>query len=115
MTDDTEKLGWPERMYLLHPSVKTFGDMITNPEREEYVHADRVKALEVERDIFYEEAMHHIDLWGKALAENTKLEARLAKAVEAARAYRVATKHLGPCPETSAGLDAVLAEAKGKP
>jgi len=42
------------------------------------------------------------------------LTARLAKVVEAARAYRVATKHLGPCPETSAGLDAALAEAKGK-
>ena len=49
--------------------------------------ADRIEALVKEKDGFYEEAMHHIDLWGKALAENTKLEARLAKAVEALRFY----------------------------
>jgi hypothetical protein len=28
---------------------------------------DRMEALEAERDSFYEEAMHHIELWGKAL------------------------------------------------
>ena len=41
-------------------------------------------------------------------------EAKLAKVVNAARAYRIATKHLRPCPETSDGLDAVLAELEGK-
>lgn len=46
MTDEMPELEWPNRMYLLHPSVKTFGDMITNPEREEYVRASTVKRLE---------------------------------------------------------------------
>lgn len=50
MTDDTEELEWPDRMYLLHPSVKTFGGMITTPERKEYVRADRIEALVRERD-----------------------------------------------------------------
>lgn len=113
MPDNTEELEWPERMYLLHPSVKTFGDMITIPERQEYVHADRVKALEVERDSFYEEAMHHIALWGKALAENTKLEAHLAKAVGALRAIKdVECVH---CTDFFHELaDAVLAEIGGE-
>lgn len=48
MTDDTEELEWPERMYLLHPSVKTFGDMITAPERKEYVRADIIESLRAE-------------------------------------------------------------------
>jgi hypothetical protein len=39
-----------------------------------------------------------------------QLEAKLSKVVNAARAYRIATTHLRPCPETSDGLDAVLAE-----
>ena len=43
-----------------------------------------------------------------------QLEAKLAKVVNAARAYRIATKHLRPCPETSDGLDAVLAELEEK-
>lgn len=42
MTDEMPELEWPERMYLLHPSVKTFGEMITNPERKEYICADRL-------------------------------------------------------------------------
>lgn len=33
-------------MYLLHPSIKTFGAMVSNPERREYVRADRIEALE---------------------------------------------------------------------
>jgi hypothetical protein len=40
MSDD---LGpWPEKMYLLHPSLKSFGDRVTYPERREYVRADLV-------------------------------------------------------------------------
>ena len=69
MTDDMEKLEWPERMYLLHPSVKTFGDMITIPERQEYVHADQIRALEAQRDGFQQEAENYINLLGKALVE----------------------------------------------
>ena len=42
MSDD---LGpWPEKVYLLHPSVKTFGDMVTYPERREYVLAETAEA-----------------------------------------------------------------------
>ena len=36
---------WPEKMYLLHPSIKTFGAMVSNPERREYVRADRIEEL----------------------------------------------------------------------
>ena len=55
MTD--ESFGWPERMYLLHPSVKTFGDMITSPERKEYVNADRVvRMVQEARDQAFREA-----------------------------------------------------------
>ena len=44
MSDD---LGpWPEKMYLLHPSLKSFGDRVTYPERREYVLADRIEELE---------------------------------------------------------------------
>jgi hypothetical protein len=42
MSDD---LGpWPEKVYLLHPSIKSFGDMVTNPERREYVLAETAEA-----------------------------------------------------------------------
>ena len=45
MTDEMPELEWPDRMYLLHPSIKTLGEMITNPERKEYVKADRIEEL----------------------------------------------------------------------
>ena len=48
MSDD---LGpWPEKVYLLHPSIKSFGGMVTNPERREYVLADSIEELERERN-----------------------------------------------------------------
>jgi hypothetical protein len=62
--------------------------------------ADRIEELEHEKK---EAWLNELD----ALA-------KLAKAVEAAKAYRIATKHLKPCPETSAGLDAVLDELEVK-
>lgn len=62
-------------------------------EVDAFAAADRIEALVRERDGFYEEAMHHIELWGKALAENTKLEVRLAKAVEALRATTASIEH----------------------
>lgn len=37
---------WPEKMYLLHPSIKTFGAMVSSPERREYVRADRIEEIE---------------------------------------------------------------------
>jgi hypothetical protein len=42
---DQEQEPWPEKMYLLHPSIKTFGAMVSNPERREYVRADRIEEL----------------------------------------------------------------------
>ena len=48
MSDD---LGpWPEKVYLLHPSIKSFGALVTNPERREYVLADRIEEVERERN-----------------------------------------------------------------
>ena len=41
---------WPEKMYLLHPSIKTFAGMVSNPERREYVRADRIEELVKERE-----------------------------------------------------------------
>ena len=42
---DKEQEPWPEKVYLLHPSIKTFGAMVSNPERREYVLADRIDEL----------------------------------------------------------------------
>lgn len=42
---DQELEPWPEKVYLLHPSIKTFGAMVSNPERREYVSADRIEEL----------------------------------------------------------------------
>ena len=55
---------WPEKMYLLHPSIKTFGAMVSNPERREYVRADRIEELN---------------------ERLTECEARLSKAIAALR------------------------------
>ena len=49
---------WPLRVYILHPNVKTYGDMVTAPERREYVDGDKVAAL-VEALKFY--ADHTLD------------------------------------------------------
>lgn len=37
--DDLERI-WPERILTLHPQVKTFGEMVSHPERREYIRAD---------------------------------------------------------------------------
>ena len=37
--DDLERI-WPERILTLHPQVKTFGEMVSHPERREYVRRD---------------------------------------------------------------------------
>lgn len=73
--------------------------------------ADRIEALVRERDGFYEEAMHHIELWGKALAENTKLEVRLAKAVEALRAVLGACDQGRMIPRPGSGAGGMTIEA----
>jgi hypothetical protein len=75
--------------------------------------ADRIEALVKERDEALNQldsVRHSVDVLEGRVA---MFMARLAKVVAVARAYRIATKHLRPCPETSAGLDAVLAEIEG--
>jgi hypothetical protein len=64
---------WPEKLYLLHPSIKTFGGMVSNPERREYVRADRIEELERERH----EAINAA--WRNGIAQEAA-EAKLAKA-----------------------------------
>lgn len=39
MNDTPERI-WPKELYCLHPDVKTFGMMITYPERKKYVLGD---------------------------------------------------------------------------
>jgi len=76
MSDD---LGlWPEKVYLLRPSIKSFGGMVTNPERREYVLADRIEQLE-ERN--KELTLQLLATSGQAADALDKL----AKAVEALR------------------------------
>ena len=76
---------WPEKMYLLHPSIKTFGAMVSNPERREYVRADRIE--ELENSLAWYQMMdamssdHVVELTDKLEAA----EAKLTKAVEALR------------------------------
>ena len=56
---DQELEPWPEKMYLLHPSIKTFGAMVSNPERREYVSADRIEEVVKERDLWRSRYEHH--------------------------------------------------------
>jgi hypothetical protein len=37
-------LEWPATAYILHPSVQTYGDLVSNPERRKYIRADLVDA-----------------------------------------------------------------------
>ena len=80
-------------------------------ELDAFAAADRIEALvrDMASGSFYKEA--DIDA---LMAERDRAKANLAKVVAAARAYRIATKHLRPCPETSAGLDTALAEIGGE-
>lgn len=69
---------WPEKMYLLHPSIKTFGAMVSNPERREYIRADRIEELEKEQ------ARLHAG-WHEANVSELIAKLKLTKAVEALR------------------------------
>ena len=81
MSDD---LGpWPEKVYLLHPFVKTFGDMVTNPERRKYVIADRMEEVERERDDYAHKLMEANNTYSDMHLDIERLSDKLAKAVEA--------------------------------
>ena len=71
---------WPEKMYLLHPSIKTFGAMVSNPERREYVRADRIEELEKRCSVYARSDQFLVE-------EIKELEAKLTKAMEALRFY----------------------------
>jgi hypothetical protein len=34
------ELDWPDKLHCLHPTVKSFGEMIMHPERKEYIRRD---------------------------------------------------------------------------
>lgn len=84
---------WPEKMYLLHPSIKTFGAMVSNPERREYVRADRIEELEREIQTLTTAGIIEVAVRNPCVMGYMKhwedraeaAEAKLTKAVEALR------------------------------
>lgn len=67
--------------------------------------ADRIEALVKEKD----DAVIKRAAWE---LEAKTLQARAERLEAAGKAYREATRHLKPCPETSAGFDAALKGVK---
>lgn len=67
--------------------------------------ADRMEALVKERDALTRRNEHWRRESDRAIHELTTRAERLEVA---GRAYREATRHLKPCPETSANFDAAL-------
>jgi len=63
--------------------------------------ADRIEALVKERDQW-------IVRCGRERAFASSHRIRAERLVAAGKAYREATRHLKPCPETAAGFDAAL-------
>ena len=104
---DQEQEPWPEKVYLLHPSIKTFGAMVSNPERREYVLADRIEELERGMDALQD----RLDAANKARADANfranKKQFKLAKAVDALRFYADGLRNAGLA-------RAALAELEGK-
>ena len=92
---------WPEKMYLLHPSIKTFGAMVSNPERREYVRADRIEELgrsikdlkKLSIKLLNEKLQGE---WREPLvAELEAAEAKLTKALEERDEYKAAAEICG--------------------
>lgn len=87
---------WPEKMYLLHPSIKTFGAMVSNQERREYVRADRIEELERERDGLFHRATLAEEWREHDKARAEAAEAKLAKAVAGLRPFAKAAETWEP-------------------
>lgn len=105
MSDD---LGpWPEKMYLLHPSIKTFGGMVSDPERREYVRADRIEQLERELGVA-------IEVLAESGRKRGEAEAKLAKAVEIGNKMAASIKGNYYTPNVVAEWNATLAELEKK-
>jgi len=64
-------LEWPATAYILHPSVQTYGDLVSNPERRKYIRADLVEAaIKRALEAAYQKAadnIHHIPFAIRAL------------------------------------------------
>lgn len=70
-----------------------------------HIAADRIEALVKDAKAQEKEIAN--------LGDNLDAQKRRAERLEAAgKAYREATRHLKPCPETSAGFDAALKGVK---
>jgi len=48
MEDIEQDQEWPTKLYILHPSVKSFGDMVYRPERKLYILADAIPVTVLE-------------------------------------------------------------------
>jgi predicted nucleic acid-binding Zn-ribbon protein len=130
---------WPEKMYLLHPSIKTFGAMVSNPERREYVRADRIEELNErliaatddakEAEAYAEELdARNKELTLQLLATHGQAADALDKLTKAVEALRETTQMLSQCTFTIIRIkgqyfdrhevvdkaNAVLAELEGK-
>ena len=130
---------WPEKMYLLHPSIKTFGAMVSNPERREYVRADRIEELNErliaatddakEAEAYAEELdARNKELTLQLLATHGQAADALDKLTKAGEALRETTQMLSQCTFTIIRMKgqyfdrhevidkarAVLAELEGK-
>lgn len=85
MTDEMPELEWPDRMYLLHPSIKTLGEMITNPERKEYVNADRIEEMRKEKRELVLQSLADSGQAQEAYAEVVRLKEGIQKAIALAK------------------------------
>lgn len=69
-----------ERIAALSASLSKMSSLFAKEAAEKQVALGEVEAHQKERDSFYDEAMHHIALWGEALTEKSKVEAELKSA-----------------------------------
>ncbi len=79
-TDSKELKLAEERVDELTASLSNMASLFAKEAAEKQVALGEVEANQKERDSFYEEAMHHIALWGEALTEKSKVEAELKSA-----------------------------------
>lgn len=85
--------------------VESMGSVMGEVEHMAQQMRNRIEALLKERDQWIEHTKNAV--W--ADSEELELANDRIKGLEAAgRAYREATRHLKPCPETSAAFDAAL-------
>lgn len=79
-TDSEELKLAEERVEELTASLSNMASLFAKEAAEKQVAIGEVEANQKERDSFYEDAMHHIALWGETLTEKSKVEAELKSA-----------------------------------